>query len=64
MIRRYFVWVKGRKTETARIVRARTGLQAQIRMAAQWSVKSYEIECVWLKPGSPERLDVTGVVEQ
>lgn len=50
--RNYRVWIKGRKAETERTMPADSKAQAQIRMANLWEVKSYEIECFWIKDGS------------
>jgi hypothetical protein len=47
--RKYRVWVKNRKSETVTIMPADNKIQAQIRLANIWNVKSYDIECVWLK---------------
>lgn len=47
--RRYQVWVKGRKLDTKTIIPADSKLQAQMRLANIWGVKSFEIECVWLR---------------
>jgi len=49
--RKYRVWVKGRKAATERTMPADSKGQAQIRMANLWGVKSFEIECVWIKDG-------------
>ena len=51
--RKYRVWVKARKAETERTIPADSKLQAQMRMANLWGVKSFEIECVWMKDASP-----------
>jgi hypothetical protein len=47
--RRYRVWVKGRKMDTETVMPADSKIQAQIRLANIWDVKSFEIECVWWK---------------
>lgn len=54
--RNYRVWIKGRKSETERTMPADSKLQAQIRMANLWDVKSFQVECVWIKPtkGTPK----------
>lgn len=48
-IRNYRAWVKGRKEETVCVVSAKSGLVAQIKLASFWGVKSFQIECVWIK---------------
>lgn len=45
----YRVWVKGKKLLTERLMKADSKAQAQLRLANVWSVKSFEVECVWLK---------------